>query len=88
METSYKYNKIIDNIKNSFVNDYNFWQNILKSTNEAVTMYNESNNTNVPEYSYDDFCITFIEHIKKLDDESIFSEKIIQSILLKMIHID
>ncbi len=83
MDNKYKYNKIIDNLTNSFVNDYDFWKNIIKTTNEALEIQNKQNDKR---YSYDEFCSTFINYVKELHEDKIFSQDMIQAILLKMIH--
>jgi len=83
MDNNYKYNNIVDNLTNSFVNDYSFWKNIINNANEALKIQNSEINK---KYSYDEFCSIFINHVKDLNDNVVFSEKIIQAILLKMIH--
>jgi len=83
MSNNDKYNKIIDNLTNSFVNDYDFWKNIIKNTNEALEIQDPKE---PKEYTYDEFCSTFIKHVKTLNEDKIFSQEMIQAILLKMIH--
>jgi len=82
MNNNDKYNKIIDNLTNSFVNDYDFWKNIIKNTNEAISISTDESK----KYSYDEFCSTFIKYVEELNDKSVYSQEMIQSILLKMIH--
>ena len=79
--------KLILNFKESFVNDYSFWKTIIDSTNSAIKLQHVSseNATSTTYYSYDEFCVVFIEHVKQLAASDTFSQQLVQQIMLKMI---
>lgn len=73
---------VIPKLKESFVNDYDFWKNIIESTNNAIQIQSDSN---LNLYNYDEFCIQFVEHLENKHDNIEFSHQLIQKILLEMI---
>ena len=78
-DINYKYNKnILNNITESFINDYKFWKNVIESTNKAIKLIKDTE-----EYTYDEFCKNFLEH---LNDNTEISQIKIQEILIKMIN--
>lgn len=76
---------LTNNIKQSFVNDYRFWKNIINSTNNAIDNdILELDDEHL--YTYDEFCKKFIINIEEMRDGTIFTQDTVQDILLKMIH--
>jgi hypothetical protein len=74
--------KLIERLQESFVNDYDFWKNVINEVNSGIEIYKN----NDKQYNYDEFCIKFIDLMNKKLQDTEFSHSTINFILTKMIY--